>query len=131
MLRDLQIQPWGSMACKWHLKWVVCSRKKNTEREESSGQDLRGHQNQRGAQCETWHRGLRTHKVARIERGDNRERGELSRRDTHGCRQNRKGLSDKEREWRRGVGRGPWAERASCAETGKGPPPPLRQVEKG
>lgn len=96
MLRDLQIQPWGSMACKWHFKWVVCSRKKNTEREESSGQDLRGHQNQRGAQCETWHRGLRTHKVARIERGDNRERGELSRRDTHGCRQNRKGLSDKE-----------------------------------
>lgn len=75
-LRDLEIQPWGSMAHKWHLKWVVCSRKKNTEGEESSGQDLRGHQNQRGAQCETRQRGLRTN----TQSSENREeiRGENS-----------------------------------------------------
>lgn len=95
-------------AHKWHLKWVVCSRKKNTEGEESSGQDLRGHQNRRGAQCETWQGGLRTNTPS----GENREqtkRGEPSRRDTHGCGQKRKGLSDEskrvEKGWGGSVGR--------------------------
>ena len=45
-------------------------KKKNTEKEESSGQDLMRHQNQKGTQCETWHRGLTTN----IQSDENRKR---------------------------------------------------------
>ena len=34
----------------------------------------------------------------------------MSRKDTHGCRQKKEDLSDEVREWRRDVGREPWAE---------------------